>query len=144
MNEKEIIIDKNKLWSYNENLYTEEFREKLREERRKANQEILDRIAREEEESKKQEQIIGSALRKYEAEARARDEVISPLIKQHLDAQIVVERWKLGLSMAMTFLFKGQWMLWIIFIILYNLKVERLKKEALEADLKRKGFGKRK
>lgn len=134
MDKKEIIIDKNKLWSYNENLYTEEFREKLREERRKASQEILDRIAKEEIDK---EQVIGSALHKYEQGARARGEIINPFIKQRLEAKITVARWALILAMGMTLLFKGFWVLWILFILLYNWEVKRLKKEALETDMKR-------
>lgn len=134
MDKKEIIIDKNKLWTYDESLYTEEFCEKLREERRKANQEILDRIAKEE---KEKEPVIGSTLHKYEAEARMRGEIISPFIKQHLEAKITAARWALALAMGMTLLFKGFWALWILFILLYNWEVKRLKKEALETDLKR-------
>jgi hypothetical protein len=54
-----------------------------------------------------------------------------------LEGKITVARWALALAMGMTLLFKGFWALWILFILLYNWEVKRLKKEALEADMKR-------
>ena len=144
MGEKKYNIDKNKLWSYNEALYTEEFCKQLREERHKATQELLAKLAKEKEERNNQEQVIGSALRKYEQEARARNDIISPFIKQHMEAKITIARWALGLGMAMTFLFKGQWLAWIVFIIMYFLYVNKIKADAIEADKRRKDFGKKK
>lgn len=85
----------------------------------------------------KEDRVIGSALRKYEREARARGEILNPFIKQHLEAKIFAARLTLALSMAMTFLFKGQWILWIIFIIQYNVYVAKENAKALEEDLKR-------
>jgi hypothetical protein len=134
MEKKKFTIDKNRLWSYNEDLYTEEFRKQLREERQKALQERLVRIN---EEEKEQDLVIGSKIRKSVAEARTRGEIISPFIKQNLEGKITAARWALALAMGVTLLFKGFWALWILFIILYNWEVKRLKKEALEADMKR-------
>jgi hypothetical protein len=133
MEEKKFKIDKNKLWSYNEDLYTEEFCRQLREEQKKALQERLDRIDKEE----GRDPVIGSAIRKREAELRARGEITSTFIKQNLEGKITVARWALALAMGMTLLFKGFWALWILFILLYNWEVKRLKKEALETDMKR-------
>ncbi len=134
MEEKEIVIDKSKLWSYNEARYTEEFCKKLREEQKKDLQERLDRINKEE---AKQNPVIGSALRKHEQELRESGEIVDPFIGQHLEGKITAARWALALAMGMTLLFKGFWALWILFILLYNWEVKRLKKEALEADMKR-------
>ena len=133
MEEKKFKIDKNKLWSYNEDLYTEEFCRQLREEQKKALQERLDRIDKEEE----RDPVIGSAIRKREAELRARGEITNTFIKQNLEGKITVARWALALAMGMTLLFKGFWALWILFILLYNWEVKRIKKEALETDMKR-------
>lgn len=97
--------------------------------------EIIDRANKVKEEEPNP--IVGSALRKYEQEARVRGEVINPFIKQNLEGKISVARWVLALAMGMTLLFKGFWVLWILFIILYNWEVKRLKKDALEKDMKR-------
>lgn len=110
MSEKKFNIDKDKLWSYNEALYTEEFCKQLREERKKANQELLDKIKKDEEERKKQIEIKNNAIQKEMEEKWARGEINDVFIKQHMEAKITIARWLLALSMAMTFLFKGQWL----------------------------------
>jgi hypothetical protein len=137
MEEKKFVIDKSKLWSYNEDRYTEEFCKQLREEQKKDIQESLEKLNKDAEETSKQEQVVGSALRKREEEARARGEIMDPFIEQHLEGKITAARWALALAMGMTLLFKGFWALWILFILLYNWEVKRLKREALEADMKR-------
>lgn len=144
MSEKKFNIDKNKLWQYNDSLYTEEFVKQLNEERRKANQELLDKIKKDNKESKKQQEIQRIATQKEMEEKWDRGEINNVFIKQHLEAKITAARWALALAMGMTLLFKGFWVLWILFILLYNWEVKRLKREALEADKRRKDFGKRK
>lgn len=144
MSEKKFDIDKNKLWQYNDSLYTDEFVKQLNEERRKANQELLDKIKKDEEERKKQQEAK-SITTQIEIEKKwANGEINDVFIKQHMEAKITAARWALGLGMAMTFLFKGQWLIWIVFIIFYIAYVNKVKMEALEADRNRKDFGKKK
>ena len=54
------------------------------------------------------------------------------------EAKIIIARRSLAIGIAVTFLFKGQWILWIIFICMYCLYVNKAKKEAIEADRKNK------
>ena len=56
--------------------------------------------------------------------------------KQYLESKILAAKWMLGLGMAITLLFKWQWILWIIFIIAYNIYVKTLRKQMLERDMK--------
>lgn len=116
--------------------YTQQSRE-FEEKQKRIAQEKSEQIAKERANASKENPIIGSALRKYEIEARAHGEIISPFIREHLKAKITAARWMLALAMAMTLLLKGQWALWIVFIIIYNCEVKKLKEEALEADMKR-------
>ena len=131
------------IWG-NDEKYTKEFQIKCREEQQKRPNELMERIAKEESERASKEQIIGSALRKSEAEAQAKGEIRDVFIKQHLEAKIITARWALALGMAATFLFKGQWLIWIAFIIIYFLYINGIKADAIEADKRRKDFGKRK
>lgn len=120
---------------------SKEFEMKWQEEqKRRDEKEARERLAlieRLNKEAEKQNPVIGSAIRKYEQEARTKGEITNTFIKQNLDGKITVARWTLALAMGMTLLFKGFWALWILFILLYNWEVKRLKKEALEADMKR-------
>ena len=129
-------MHKDIIWG-NDEKYTKEFQIQCREEQKKRYDDIMKRLAKEEEEAKNQDVVIGSALRRYEQNARANGEITNVFIKQNLEGKITVARWALALAMGMTLLFKGFWALWILFILLYNWEVKRLKKEALEADLKR-------
>lgn len=127
------------IWG-NDEKYTKEYQIKCREEQQRRHNELMKELNKQKEKEEKQEkeqQIIGSAIRKYEEEKRAQGEIVDPFIKQHLKGKITVARWALALAMGMTLLFKGFWALWILFIIIYNLEVKRLKKEALEKDMKR-------
>lgn len=81
-----------------------------------------------------EEQVIGSALRKYEQEAKAKGEIIDPFIKQHLKAKNKIARWTLLIGIAMTCLFKGQWAIWIVMIIIYFVYVNVEKDKAKKAD----------
>ncbi len=121
-----------------------EFEEKIRMEQIKQNNEVIERVEKYKLEGVKQNQIIGSCLREQEGKANAHQEITDVFIKQHLRAKIVAARWMLGLGMAMTFLFKGQWMAWIVFIIMYILYANKAKSDALKAQKNRKDFGKRK
>ena len=129
-------MHKDMIWG-NDEKYTKEYQLKCKEEQQKKYNDLMKKLAKEEEEATDQEQIIGSALRKYNQDAQARGEITSPFIEQNLKGKITVARWALALAMGMTFLFKGFWALWILFILLYNWEVKRLRKEALEADMKR-------
>lgn len=129
-------MHKDIIWG-NDEKYTKEFQIQCREEQKKRYDDLMKRLAKEEEEAKNQDVVIGSALRRYEQNARANGEITNVFIKQNLEGKITVARWALALAMGMTLLFKGFWALWILFILLYNWEVKRLKKEALEADLKR-------
>lgn len=130
-------MHKDMIWG-NDEKYTKEYQMKCKEEQQKRYDDLMERLVKEEEEeTKNQEEIIGSALRKYESEARIQGEIINPFIEQNLKGKITATRWLLALAMGMTLLFKGFWALWILFIILYSWEVKRLKKEALETDMKR-------
>lgn len=129
-------MHKDMIWG-NDEKYTKEFQIQCREEQKKRYDDLMKRLAKEEEEAKNQDVVIGSTLRRYEQNARANGEITNVFIKQNLEGKITVARWALALAMGMTLLFKGFWALWILFILLYNWEVKRLKKEALEADLKR-------
>ena len=144
MSEKKFNIDKNKLWQYNDSLYTEEFVKQLNEERRKANQELLDKIKKTEEEREKELEKQRIANQIEDEKRWANGEIINEFIRRHMEAKITAARWMLALGMAMTFLFKGQWIAWIVFIIWYFAYVNNVKKKALEADKNRKNFGKKK
>lgn len=87
-------------------------------------------------EEKQKNSKIGSSIKQWEQEQRAQGKIVNPLIQQHLDAKISEARWELAIGMALTLLIKGQWAIWIILIIFYNVHVSKLKKEALEYDLK--------
>lgn len=139
MEDNKIVIDKSKLWTYDESKYTEEFLVKLREERIKANHEILDNIEKRKKEAEKKppEQRPGYIINKQQTEAKENGEIIDVFIRQRLAARITAMRWGLALGMAITFLFKGQWIIWIILIALYNLLVRQMKKEALKVDRER-------
>ena len=138
MHNEEHVIDKSKLWSYNEANYTEEFRKKIREERAKDTQATLERIAREKVDADQQQKVIGSAVNKYVRAKTANGEIVDAFIKKNLDAKISAARWALALAMGMTLLLKGFWVLWIIFIIIYNIKVKQWKKESVEYDMQRR------
>ena len=135
------------MMDYKEYLESEEYKEMTRriEEEAKIKEqeraiEYSKKVAEEIEKRKQAAQQIpvekrpGYVIDKQIAEARARGEITSPFIREHLKAKITAARWALALSMAMTLLFKGQWMLWIVFIITYICSVKRFKKDALKAD----------
>lgn len=98
----------------------------------------LEEAKRREEADKKipPEERPGYALNKWVEEQEAKGEIINPFIKQHLEAKIITARWSLAIGIAVTFLFKGQWILWIVFVCMYCLYVNKAKKEAIEADRK--------
>ena len=57
-----------------------------------------------------------------------------PFLRQHLEAQISIERWKLFIGIVLTVLIKYQWVLWIFLIIIHCLKVKHLTEEAQKID----------
>lgn len=144
MSEKKFNIDQDKLWSYNDSLYTDEFVKQLNEERNKAARELLKKLEQDEEERRKHREVENANIQKAMEDKWARGEINDVFIRQHMEAKITTARWALGLGMAMTFLFKGQWIIWIVFIIFYLAYVNKVKIEALEADRNRKDFGKKK
>ena len=79
----------------------------------------------------------GYVIDKFVEEKHARGEIVDIFIQQHLDAKIVVARWVLVLAMAATALFKGQWALWIIFIVIYNIYVTKEREKAFKEDVRR-------
>ena len=82
---------------------------------------------------------LGSKTDKYVQEQVAQNKIINPFIRQHLEARITAARWALALGVAVTFLFKGQWILWILFVVFYKLYVKKATEEAMEADRKGRG-----
>lgn len=123
------------IWG-NDKEFTKEFQIKCREEQQKRYNEYLERVANEKQ--PEPDPIIGSALHKYTEEAIARGEILNPFIEQHLEGKIQVARWTLALGIVITALFKGQWVLWILFIILYNVYVSQARQDALEKDRRKR------
>lgn len=116
---------------------SEDFRRRWLEKQHKEQQEkyekIMKRCAENEEEHRQQEIDY---IKQQEARW-ARGELSGPFSQQYLDGQISAARWVLAIGIIMTALFKGQWALWILFIIIYKVYVKNIKEEALEADKKR-------
>lgn len=127
------------IWG-NDEKYTKEFQIKFREEQQKKHNELMERLAKEDEERKKQEQLKRAALAEQTNTTEYR--ITNVFVRQYLEAKITAARWALALGIVMTALFKGQWVMWILFIVLYNLYVKQAKKDAEEAD--RRGIGGRK
>lgn len=117
--------------------YKEQIATREREKQRDNYNKLMEKLAQENDVNEQKDQIVRSTLRKYEKEAKSNGEITNVFIKQHLEAKIIAARWMLGLGMAMTLLFKGQWFLWIIFIIIYLLYVRKIKAEALNSDTKK-------
>lgn len=124
--------------------FEEKWKEKQRQEQLEKYNTLIEHLAKEKENKVRQEQIVGSALCKYEAEAKTKGKIMDHFIERHLEAKIIAARWALALGVAATFLFKGQWLMWIAFTITYFLYVNKLKADAIEADKRRKDFGKKK
>lgn len=123
------------IWG-NDEKYTKEYQIKCREDQIKKNNELKEKLEQYETNKSTEEQVIGSTLRKYREETRVRGEIFNPLIKQHLDFKLLTAKWALFLAMAMTCLFNGQLVLWIVFYLIYRTYVKTAKAEALENDLK--------
>ena len=70
-------------------------------------------------------------------ERMAKGELEDVFLRQHLEAQITAERWKLLIGIALTFLFRYQWVFWILLIIVYFCRVNYLKSEAQKIDQER-------
>jgi hypothetical protein len=66
----------------------------------------------------------------------ARGELTNPFIEKWLEGEIVAARTMLFVGMALTALFKGQIVIWVIMYIAYKARVKRAKEEALEANRK--------
>ena len=121
----------------------EDLNRKWREEQRIKNQAILDKIKEREQERKKQQEINNINIQKEMEANWDSGKINNVFIRQHLEAKIVAARWMLGLGMAATLLFKGQWLLWIVLIIMHSLYVNKITADAIEADKRRKDFGKK-
>ena len=90
-----------------------------------------------------EDQRIGAYWKKVKAEEEARiakGEIVDLFIKQWLESSITAERWKLLIGILLTALIKGQWVFWIILILIYNYKVNKLQIDALEAQRKKRGY----
>ena len=87
-----------------------------------------------------EEQTIGYRSKvslKEDAEKISRGEIVDTFIQEHLKGQIAIERLKLFLGIVLTVLIKYQWVLWIVFIIMYILKEDKLRMEAQKTDMER-------
>lgn len=127
------------IWG-NDEKYSKEFQIKHREEQLKKHKAIM----KEYEQMKLEEEQQIIVVQRAREAIWAHGEIIDPFIKQYLEGRITIARWILAIAMGVTLLFKGFWAMWIMFIFLYNWEVKHLKKEALEADKKRRDFGKKK
>lgn len=127
----------NMIWG-NDEKYTKEQQIWYRDQQIKANKELEEKLAKLAAEREKipEEQRQGYQLRKRQEEMIAKGEIIDYFIKKHLEAKITNARYALAIGMISTVLFKGQWMLWILFIIWYNAYVSDAREKALQADRK--------
>ena len=88
----------------------------------------------EEEQSRKK---IGSSTNAF-IEGQKRDgKIINQFARNYLEGKITQARLTLAIAMAITLLFEHQWFLWIIFIITYNVYVNKLRAEVSEYDNER-------
>lgn len=126
MDEREEYINKIK----------QEIRERNKQEQIRENEEFQAR-RRIKSETPSREVSPGYTIDKLTKEKHARGEIIDVFIKQYLDGKIVIARWILALAMTGTILFKGQWVLWIIFIIIYKTYITTERQKALEEDIRR-------
>ena len=124
------------IWG-NDEKYTKEYQIKCREEQQKKYNELMERLAKEKEESEKEEQIKQIARQAELEQKWANGEIQDEFIKRHMKGQITAARWALALGMAVTFLLKGQWLIWIVMIFVYVIYVNNVKTKALEADKKK-------
>lgn len=117
----------------------QEIQERNKQKQLKAYQELMSKLAKEQAEMEKipPDKQIGATLNQSIAEKHARGEIVDVFIKQYLDGKITIARWILALAMATTFLFKGQWIYWIIFIIIYNVYVTSERHKAFQEDVRR-------
>ena len=80
---------------------------------------------------------ISNATLKDDAETILQGNIVDPFIKEYLKGQIAAERLKLLIGMALTILFKHQWVLWIILIVMHIYKTDKLRTEAQKIDIER-------
>lgn len=73
---------------------------------------------------------------------QAQGKIVDPFIGNWLDAEIKMARTGLIISMLLTALIKGQVVIWLILFIAYKCRVNKAKKDAMEADRKRGGRNK--
>ena len=66
----------------------------------------------------------------------ARGEIVDPIIKNWLEGEITSARIALAVGMILTVLIKGQIIIWAIMYIAYRCRVNKAKKDALEANRK--------
>ena len=117
----------------------QEIKERNKQEQIKAYEDFLAKRAKDHAEKAKvpPEKQPGYSLNKFVEEKHARGEIVDVFIQKHLDCKITIARWTLALAMAATFLFKGQWIYWIIFIVIYKIYVTVERKKAFEEDKRR-------
>jgi hypothetical protein len=88
-------------------------------------------------EESKEQSHVGSSTRQWTEERWTQGRIVNACTQKYLDAKITEARWRLAICMALTFFIKGQWAIWIILIILYNIYVKSLRQEMLEHDMNR-------
>lgn len=131
------------IWG-NDEKYTKEFQAKCREQQQQKYNELMEALAKKEKERERQEKIQEAIAQKERQAALDQGKIHNVFIRQYLEAKITAARWCLALSIVATALFKGQWLLWISFIITYFLYVNKIKADAIKADKRRKELGKKK
>ena len=132
-------MHKDMIWG-NDEKYSKEFQEQCRAEQQKKYNALMEELAKKEAEKRRLEQVKAQEAHHNSEQKTGPEhyEINDNFIKQHLDAQIAVARWGLALGMAVTFLFKGQWLIWIMLIVGYILYTKKARRDAIEADKKKK------
>ena len=117
----------------------QEIKERNKQKQIKAYEELMAKLAKEQEEREKipPQNKPGYAINKFVEEKHARGEIVDVFIQKYLDGKITTARWTLALAMAATFLFKRQWIYWIVFIVIYKIYVTVERKKAFEEDKRR-------
>lgn len=122
------------IWG-NDEQYSKEFQIESRKQTEAFSRKVEEDQKRYEEKRKQSE--AGSSTRQWAEERRAQGRIVNSCTQKYLDAKITEARWRLAICMALTFLIKGQWAIWIILIIFHKVHVKNLRQEMLEYDMNR-------
>lgn len=96
----------------------------------------LIRIEREHEANIPTVQRKGYWMEKSVNKAYAQGNIISEKTRNWMEGEINAARLMLGIGMAATALFKGQWIIWIVMSVIYVQKVKDIKNKARNKDMK--------